>query len=355
MTLDEQQPASYQHLLSMTTHIGLYEHALGDQPRLDHAYCVDDAARALIVTTRESQPAPPINNAVHIYLAFLEAAITPSGLIHNRRDLDGNWTDRASTDDHWGRAIWALGTAAATSLDLIVSSQSFIAATTLMQQRSPWPRSMAYSALGAAQILLIDPHHEPALSLVNDVKELLPHTRNDTFWPWPEDRLTYANAVIPQAMIAIATVQRNDSLMRDGLQLLRWLVNTQLLNGQLSLVSSQGFSRGSTPPAFAQQPIEAACLAEACAQAFDATADPYWLSVIELCLRWFNGANDLGEPVCIPSTGAGLDGLENDRVSLNQGAESTLAYLSTVQLFRTYNDQATHMNPDDRILSVTAS
>ena len=50
-----------------------------------------------------------------------------------------------------------------------------------------------------------------------------------------------------------------------------------------------------------------------------------------LSVDWFLGANDAGAMVCDPEHGAGFDGLDADGVNLNQGAESTLALITTLQ------------------------
>ena len=43
------------------------------------------------------------------------------------------------------------------------------------------------------------------------------------------------------------------------------------------------------------------------------------------------GANDAGQVMWDPETGGGFDGLHADGVNRNQGAESTLAVISTLQ------------------------
>jgi hypothetical protein len=48
-------------------------------------------------------------------------------------------------------------------------------------------------------------------------------------------------------------------------------------------------------------------------------------------VEWFLGANDLGVTMWDPRTGGGFDGLCPDGPNANQGAESTLALLSTLQ------------------------
>ena len=45
-------------------------------------------------------------------------------------------------------------------------------------------------------------------------------------------------------------------------------------------------------------------------------------------MRWFLGENDLGVAVADPARGAGYDGLTPDGVNTNQGAESTLMWLT---------------------------
>ena len=52
-----------------------------------------------------------------------------------------------------------------------------------------------------------------------------------------------------------------------------------------------------------------------------------WLQEARLAFEWFLGGNDLGLDLYDAKTGGCCDGLQEDRVNLNQGAESTLAFL----------------------------
>jgi hypothetical protein len=73
----------------------------------------------------------------------------------------------------------------------------------------------------------------------------------------------------------------------------------------------------------------------ACLDAFRATQDPYWLGEAKRAFDWFLGKNDLGVSVYDPHTGGCGDGLHQDRVSANQGAESSLAFhLSLAEMLR---------------------
>ena len=65
----------------------------------------------------------------------------------------------------------------------------------------------------------------------------------------------------------------------------------------------------------------------ACFEAYRSTNDAKWHEEARLAFEWFLGRNDAGLPLYNPTTGGCCDGLHMDRVNLNQGAESTLAYL----------------------------
>lgn len=322
----------FDHLARLTTPTGLYEHARGTQPRTEHGMCVDDVARALVVTSRVPDPAPMVMEMARTYLAFLVDAQRDGGVMCNRRDDAGTWHDAPSNHDHWGRAIWAFGTAAACSPDDGLAATALVAASAAMCARSPHPRATAYAALGAAQVLRAAPGHAAARLMLVDARRALRPATSDPAWPWPYGRLTYANAVPPEAMITVGAALADDVVLRDGLGLLAWLVDEQTVDGHLSLVPAGGRALGDHRPAFDQQPIEVTALAEAVGTALLVTGDDRWMTALERCVSWFEGDNDSGIPVRDPMTGGGFDGLARESVNQNQGAESTLAWLATSQV-----------------------
>jgi hypothetical protein len=70
---------------------------------------------------------------------------------------------------------------------------------------------------------------------------------------------------------------------------------------------------------------------DACARAASVDGSPQWLDGVRMAAAWFDGANDVGVPMWDSHTSGGYDGLMAHGVNLNQGAESTLALLSTFQ------------------------
>ena len=315
----------------MSDHRGTFEHAEFTAPRCDHGYCTDDMARLLVVAAREPAGDAGVAALVRLGLQFLADAQGSAGGLRNRMNRHGHWEDIPKVEDAWGRAIWGLGTAVAYSE---IESVRHSAADRLGQaarQRSDWPRAMAFAALGAAELLSVMPDHEPARSLLGDAAGAMARPAADAAWPWPEARLTYANAVLPEAMIAAGAVLGIATLLQQGLDLLGWLVAHEMVAGHMSVTPAGGAGPGDVRPGFDQQPIEVAALADACARAAMVDDSPLWPDGVAAAVAWFLGDNDARVVMWDPQTGGGFDGLEADGVNCNQGTESTLALLSTLQ------------------------
>jgi hypothetical protein len=314
----------------MTDRLGIWEHAEFTTPRVEHGYCTDDNARALIVVSRQTDPSPELVRMAGIYLAFLRDARLPEGGFHNRRSSDGSWEDVVGSDDSQGRALWALGSVAGRGpaswmrdlgLEMFGEQRDF---------RSPSPRANAFAVLGASEILRSLPDHAPAWDTLERCVDHL-FARDDARWPWPEDRLAYDNARIPEALLAAGTLLTDDRLVDSGLRLLEWLAATEFSGGHFSFTPAAGWAPGETRPRFDQQPVEAAAMADACARAWSVTGDGMWKDLVERAAQWFLGANDTGAALYDPRTGGCEDGLGPDYTNLNQGAESTLAALAVLQ------------------------
>ena len=191
---------------------------------------------------------------------------------------------------------------------------------------------MAFAAIGAAELLAARPEHRRARTLLTAAADMLSALDDDAAWPWPEPRLTYANAVIPEAMIAAGSLLDRPLLQRQGLDLLGWLLDHETIDGHLSVTPVGGSAPGARRPAFDQQPIEVAALADACARAAGVDhANPVWARAVARSAAWFLGDNDGSHVMWDPHTGGGFDGLEAGGPNRNQGTESTLALIATLQ------------------------
>jgi len=323
-----------QHMSRLTDSRGLFEHALLDVPRPEHGYCVDDVARALIVVCREEIADTEVLDLCRLYLDFTLSAIQPDGLCHNRMNASGRWTDIPGTGDWWGRALWALGVAAVHAPTALLRRQALRGFHLAARARSADLRAMTFAALGAGELLIRDPQQAAARSLLHDVRPLVmlaPSVAGDPGWIWIEPRLRYGNGSVAEAALLIGAALPDSAAASRGLELLDFLVGIEVTAGRYSVTPVEGRGPTDVGPAFDQQPIEVAALADACARAFEITGDPRWRDEVARAWAWFEGHNDGDVAMFDPVTGAGYDGLHTDGRNLNQGAESTLAMLSTAQ------------------------
>ena len=341
MTVRSVTPASgvhqpvFDHLERLTDDRGLFEHALLTVPRREHGYCLDDVARGLVVVCHEPEPGPIARRLARCYLAFVLDALDPTGACHNRMAVDGQWRDEAAVSDWWGRALWGLGVAAVSAQTPGMRARALGGFRIAAQCRSPHVRSMAFAALGAAELLRRRPDEMAARRLLTDTLAAIAGAKDDdSRWPWPEERLSYANASIAEALIVAGDALPDVPALSRGLDLLEFLLRTETRDGHLSVTPVGGRGRDDVGPGFDQQPIEVSALADACGSAFRITQQSSWRSGVSLAWDWFLGYNDSATTMFDPRTGGGYDGLERGGHNLNQGAESTLAMLATAQQAR---------------------
>jgi len=324
---------SLRHLMRMLDDTGLFEHAIGALPRRSHGYCTDDAGRALAVAVRAGDDADALLLSERC-LAFLAHAHEGGGRFHIRMGFDRRWTADPVSDDACGRAIFGIGVAAAAAPWAHVRREARRLFKEAAAFRSTYPRATAPAVIGAAELLRAEPENTEARSIIDDALDHLPRLSDDARWAWPEARLGYANAILPEALIAGGAAIDDEAAVDDGLRLLGWLVQAERLGDHFSFTPVGGRGPDDPRPGFDQQPIEAGALADACSRAFDTTEHPIWIESVVLAAGWFQGRNDAGLEMFDPDTGGGSDGLHSDGVNENQGAESTIELITTLQQAR---------------------
>jgi glycosyltransferase involved in cell wall biosynthesis len=332
---------NFRHLLRMTDDVGILQHASLAIPLRSEGYCTDDNARALMVATWGSRAIDDQKHLVELagrYLAFLLHAFDSStGRFRNFMAYDRRFTDDArDTSDAHARALWGLGVAYAKAKE---ESQRVVAAR-LLQESLPAAlrfealRPMAYALLGLDAYL----ERFPGDTGVKRARACLALRLFEHFeqnakpaWPWPEDQLTYANAVLPHALLLAGKGLGRQDMVEAALRALGWLCSVQTSHGSFEPVGNRGwFVRGGVKARFDQQPIEAESTLRACADTFSATGDRRWANEAKRAFDWFLGQNDLGIALYDAESGGSRDGLNADGVNPNRGAESTLSWLSSL-------------------------
>lgn len=321
----------FTHLRIMTDRLGLWEHALGQDPRPEHGFSTDDNARGLIVVSRQASISGGLSDLAATYLGFVMESQTPSGGFHNRRDSDGRWIDDVGSDDSQGRAWWALGTVARLGATDWMREAGRAAFSSCASFESTHLRANAYAVVGAAELLDVSPDHGPALQLLERGTGVIASAAHDMI-PWPEPRLSYDNARIPEALMAGGSALGDLRLIAKGVRMLEYLVRVETNGDHFSFTPAFGCDLDQVRPVFDQQPIEAWAMGEACYRAWSLTGEVKWRERAIRAARWFTGDNDTGLAVYDPTTGTTGDGLTPETVSTNCGAESTLAGIAALQI-----------------------
>jgi len=321
---------SFAHLQRLSDETGLLEHARLLTPRRNHGYTTDDVARGLIAVCRQAHPDPELIRLAEVYLPFLEHARRVDGGYHNRLSYDRRWADVTGSGDSHGRALWALGVAAGSAPEPWLREAAASAFRLSQLPSGDWPRPHAFAVLGSTAMLSADPFNEVATAILKEAASHLPRPVVGP-WRWPEPRLAYENARIPEALLAAGVALSDPTAVDDGLALLEWLVRTETREGHFSFTPAGGWAPGEPRPGFDQQPVEAAAMADACVRAWEITADPAWANRVILVARWLMGNNDTGTPLYDAAIGSCSDGLTPDGINGNAGAESTLSAIFVLQ------------------------
>jgi glycosyltransferase involved in cell wall biosynthesis len=341
-TLDEQPgqlpEMKLDHLFRMSDSTGIFQHASFTVRNFAEGYCTDDNARALVLALmlqKLGHESSQLAAQAATYAAFLNHAFDrKSRRFHNFMSFDRRWLEEVGSEDCQGHALWALGlcvSQAGQGSFQMLAAQLFEQALPVAADFSS-PRAWAFTLIGIDEYLRRFGGDRRASQIRDSLTARLMQRHTDAAtdeWHWFEEVVSYANAKLPHAMILNGRSLKNAAMLELGLKTLRWLIKIQTSDaGSFRPVGSNGFySRGAERAVFDQQPIEAQVTISACIEAYHATGDMFWVAEARRAFEWFLGRNDLGLALYDSTTGGCRDGLHMDRLSQNQGAESTLAFL----------------------------
>lgn len=340
------------HVYTLTDETGMLQHALFDVPNYEEGYCTDDNARALLLVAmmeeeRVESPAE-LRRLGNRYLALLAYAFNRKhARFRNFLSYSRRWIETAGSEDCHGRSLWALAAVASYGADpgrREVAKALFIAALPTALELSS-PRAWAFTLLGIRQWL----HAYAADSNVKQIARQLGNRLMACYtkcshdgWRWFENEVTYCNARLSEALLVSGELLDDDAMLAAGLESLSWLATIQERDGFFAPIGSNGFyPRGESRAKFDQQPVEACATVSACLVAFRLTDQAMWTDQAQRAFDWFLGGNHLGLWLYDPTTGGCCDGLHEERLNENQGAEATLSFLLALMAIRRWQGTAT--------------
>ena len=336
-----QQSVKLDHLLSLTDHIAVLQHAKFSVPAREEGYTVDDNARALVFASRAGKlwPDQRLPKFQLKLLSFLLLMQDEEGKFHNYMDFSQRISDELAVGDHLGRAIWAAGRVINSDLP----SGMRASARLIFDKVLPWarestsPRTKAYACLGLHERLQSetkDANLRINLTEIADSLVALYSSNRVSGWEWFENILSYDNARLSQALLAAYESIRRQVYLEVAEETLLFLKNVTTINEMYVPIGNQGwYVKGGRRAFYDQQAIEAGSMVEATTLAYKLTESQSYEQGIRRALGWFFGLNTKSVKLYDESTGACSDGINEGGLNENQGAESTLAFLLAAEAF----------------------
>jgi glycosyltransferase involved in cell wall biosynthesis len=342
------------HLKKMTTDFGIIQFSKINQPDINSGYTLDDNARALIAICQHFKLKGDRDDLkyIYIYFNFIKYCLQVEGYFLNYVNEKRDFTDQNNTTnlaDANGRAIWALGYLISMGdllpKELIEDAELTIQATLFNLNRVHSTRAMAFAIKGL-YYRNIQNKSEQNISIIRELSNRLVQMykhEEDREWKWFESYLTYANSILPEALLCawLATGEIVfKEIAKSSFDFLLskifrekvinvisnkgWLKKSEEINSKLNQLSSLPAVRKAIG---GEQPIDVAYTILALRKFYEVFKDENYKSKMEISFDWFMGRNHLNQIIYNPCTGGCYDGLEENNVNLNQGAESTISYL----------------------------
>jgi glycosyltransferase involved in cell wall biosynthesis len=347
------------HIEKMTTAFGMLQFSKISQPDIKSGYTLDDNARALIAFSLDYSQTKNKEDLkfMQIYLNFIIYCQQPKGDFKNYVDADQKYTEQnneTNLQDSNGRAIWALGYLI--SLEKIIPEDLFIAAKfalgnamySILELHST--RAMAFSIKGLCYASSV---RESLLELflirklANRLVQMYRH-ESSFEWEWFESYLTYANSVIPEALLYAWAATKKIDYLGIALSSFDFLLKNTFRKDNIKVISNREWLQKGKDPTLelngGEQPIDVAYTIIALAIFYDVFKKESYLIKMQNAFQWFLGANHLNHIMYNPCTGGCYDGLEEKYVNLNQGAESTLSYTMAKLTIDKYATEFSNIN-----------
>ncbi|WP_310560496.1 glycosyltransferase [Flavobacterium sp.] len=329
------------HFKNLTTPFGMIQFSIINQPDLNSGYTIDDNARALVAMCQHFELTNDKTDLEYInrYFSFIRHCYQADGTFLNYINSNKKFTKQNSEnlDDANGRTIWALGYLI--SLGEILPAKLYEDAVVAMQlglknvHKITSTRSIAFIIKGIYYSNLKQKSIQNVLllqHLADKLVQMFKHEAKED-WQWFESYLTYANSILPEAMLCAYLSTGENSYKNIAKKSFDFLLSKIYRNNSIRVVSNKGWlnigEKLNLEKVGGEQPIDVAYTILALSKFYNTFEDEKYWRKMKIGFNWFLGHNHLHQIIYNPCTGGCYDGLEDKYVNLNQGAESTVSYL----------------------------
>lgn len=323
------------HIQRLTDDTGIVQHAKYGIPNLKEGYCVDDNARALILTilAYQQNKSKVALDLLPIYLSYIQYMQCDDGNFRNFLSFRREYLDEVGTEDSFGRTIWALGyliNNAPNNSYKEFAKELFLRSVPHFKDLKHL-RGLGNTIIGLTHFIKAHPNDEHIKDQLDKLAEPLKaayRKNKQGHWNWFEEKMTYDNAILPLALMSYYEVSKDQEAYDIAFESMEYLTQKTLISGYLNPVGNDGwlFRDGPEMAIYDQQAIETMAMVLMYFKAYEITHDKTYIKQMYVSYQWFLGENILRIPLFDHETKGCADGLQTYGINRNQGAESTLAY-----------------------------
>ncbi len=354
-------PVKFDHIKELTTDFGILQFSKFSQPDPESGYTLDDNARALINMVMYHKYYQDLEalKLANIYLSFIEGMQRNDGWFDNYKDFSQELTKQnleVNLEDANGRALWSLGYLIAhrqiLPLGLVRRAEKCWNSALKKMNDITSPRAIAYAIKGLYHYYSVY-QEEIIKKHIERFADILLHHYNinsEDKWFWYEDYMTYANNVLPEAMMYSYLITKDKRFKNIAEISFDFLLAHYFMKGQIKVITNRGwFKKKNERNFYGEQPIEVATTIIALDLFYEVTGKNKYKNQLELAFSWFLGNNHLKQIMYNTENGASYDGLEDTQININQGAESALCFFKA-QIIMESHSKKTAIYKSDRTL-----
>ncbi len=258
---------------------------------------------------------PSVKKLIDTYLSLLLYMQRSDGKMHNFLSYDRQLLDEIGSEDCMGRTLWACGYC----LDSKLPEETKLLSKEVFDKLFRWslrfisPKGKSILNYWLVSLPKAYPEDQNVKINIKALADQLTghfEVKSSKGWDWFESYLTYCNARLPHSLFLAYEVTGEKSYLQVASKSMKFLIGIQTINELFVPIGNRGwYIKGSDRAIYDQQPVEAACTAEAAIAAFRNTSEEVYLKAAYTAFEWFLGGNIDGLMLYDPENGSCCDGL----------------------------------------------